>query len=421
MKISLFQFSPYRKNVWKNFELVKQAVEESALQGSSIIVLPELWASGPLMEPAQAERAAAETAELLPELQQISQGNNLIVVGGLCVKEQGMLYNSQVFSMPDGYQYEYRKIHLFPLFREPEIFTPGKGAAPVSLGFHDQENCLAGPMICYDIRFPELARHLVRHGASVLIVSALWPMSRIDNFELLCRARAMESQVFLVAANGTGRTGGLEFGGNSLCCGPDGGFICRTGKGDGLHTFEISLPAVKQRRALFSSALSPKPWELNSASKIVSLAHLKEMVNARRAAGQKMAFTNGCFDILHAGHVSYLEKARSQGDFLVVGLNSDRSVQRIKGPERPVNPEEQRARVLAALGCVDYVILFQEETPKILIEALVPDILVKGADWPEDQIVGADFVKRHGGRVERIEFEVDISTTAIIERVSGRN
>ena len=129
-------------------------------------------------------------------------------------------------------------------------------------------------------------------------------------------------------------------------------------------------------------------------------------------------FTNGCFDLLHAGHVSYLEQARRAGDCLVVGLNSDRSVRSLgKGPGRPINTQDDRARVLSALGCVDYVVVFDEATPLNLITALRPDVLVKWADWPEEQIVGAAEVKAAGGKVVRISFEHDRSTTGLVNKI----
>ena len=136
-----------------------------------------------------------------------------------------------------------------------------------------------------------------------------------------------------------------------------------------------------------------------------------------KKAGKSIVFTNGCFDLLHAGHVDYLEKARSLGDFLVIGLNSDLSVRKIKGPERPVNPQEFRARVLSGLECVDYIVLFDEETPERLIKELKPDFLVKGSDWKEDQIVGAKFVKSYGGKVIRIDFSYQVSTTGLIGKI----
>jgi len=130
-----------------------------------------------------------------------------------------------------------------------------------------------------------------------------------------------------------------------------------------------------------------------------------------------VVFTNGVFDILHAGHVMYLESARALGDTLVVGLNSDSSVRRLKGPERPVNIVEDRARVLAALRCVDHVVIFEDDTPLAVIEALVPTVLVKGGDYTRDSVVGADVVEQHGGCVVLIPLLEGRSTTSIITRV----
>ncbi len=131
-------------------------------------------------------------------------------------------------------------------------------------------------------------------------------------------------------------------------------------------------------------------------------------------------FTNGCFDLLHVGHVRYLAAARAQGDLLIVGLNSDRSVAEIKGPRRPLVPERERAEVLAALACVDFVVVFDAAHPLALIQAIVPDVLVKGADWPEAEIVGADAVRAGGGRVARIPVVEGASTSALITRVIER-
>ena len=139
---------------------------------------------------------------------------------------------------------------------------------------------------------------------------------------------------------------------------------------------------------------------------------------ARTLAGRGgVVFTNGCFDILHPGHVDYLQRARAMGDSLVVGLNSDASVRRLKGSRRPVNDEESRAVVLAALACVDYVIVFEEDTPYELIGAIVPDVLVKGGDWSVDRIVGRDIVERAGGRVFSIPLLAGYSTTGIVDRI----
>jgi rfaE bifunctional protein nucleotidyltransferase chain/domain len=138
-----------------------------------------------------------------------------------------------------------------------------------------------------------------------------------------------------------------------------------------------------------------------------------------KASGSTIVFTNGCFDIIHAGHVQYLEQAKQLGDILVVGLNSDSSVKRLKGNDRPVNSQQNRALVLAALESVDYVIIFEEDTPYELIKAIQPDVLVKGGDWQEDSIVGSNIVKSKGGKVISLPFWDGLSTTIIIETLGN--
>jgi D-beta-D-heptose 7-phosphate kinase/D-beta-D-heptose 1-phosphate adenosyltransferase len=138
---------------------------------------------------------------------------------------------------------------------------------------------------------------------------------------------------------------------------------------------------------------------------------------AARAAGRRVVFTNGVFDLLHPGHVRYLQQARAHGDLLIVGLNSDRSVRANKGPTRPINPEQERAEVLAALACVDAVTIFDEDTPHDIISAIQPDVLVKGADWAADAIVGRDIVEARGGKVVRVAVEQGHSTTSIVDRI----
>jgi rfaE bifunctional protein nucleotidyltransferase chain/domain len=155
-------------------------------------------------------------------------------------------------------------------------------------------------------------------------------------------------------------------------------------------------------------------------SKIIPLSEITVLVDSLKAQRKRIVFTNGCFDLLHAGHVRYLTEARAQGDCLIVGLNTDRSVNRIKDPRRPLIPESQRAEVLAALTCVSYLVLFEEPDPLRLIEAIKPDVLAKGADWAEDDIIGADLVRSYGGRVFRVGLVGGISTTEIIRRIVER-
>jgi rfaE bifunctional protein nucleotidyltransferase chain/domain len=151
--------------------------------------------------------------------------------------------------------------------------------------------------------------------------------------------------------------------------------------------------------------------------KIIKREALKEKVQALKRAGKSIVFTNGCFDFLHVGHVRYLKAAKAQGDVLVVGLNSDGSVRQIKGPRRPVVPEDERAEILASLACVDFVTLFAEPDPAMIIRFLMPDVLVKGADWAKDAIVGRDIVESAGGRVVRIPLTEGVSTSGLIEKI----
>ncbi len=151
--------------------------------------------------------------------------------------------------------------------------------------------------------------------------------------------------------------------------------------------------------------------------KIVPREKLVATVRDLKAAGKKVVFTNGCFDLLHVGHTRYLREARLLGDALVVAVNSDASVHAIKGPSRPLQPEADRAEIVASLECVDYVTLFDEDTPRAVITALVPDVLVKGGDWPLDRIVGRDIVEAAGGTVTTIPLVEGRSTTDLLNRI----
>jgi rfaE bifunctional protein nucleotidyltransferase chain/domain len=159
---------------------------------------------------------------------------------------------------------------------------------------------------------------------------------------------------------------------------------------------------------------------MDVSAKIVTAGKLISGLDKARRAGKKIVFTNGCFDILHVGHVRYLAAARSEGDLLVVGLNSDASVRSIKGDRRPLVNQDQRAEVLASLVYVDYVVIFDEPDPLRMIQTLKPDILVKGADWEEENIVGAEFVKSIGGKIIRAKLVPEVSTTRIIDRIVRR-
>jgi D-beta-D-heptose 7-phosphate kinase/D-beta-D-heptose 1-phosphate adenosyltransferase len=155
--------------------------------------------------------------------------------------------------------------------------------------------------------------------------------------------------------------------------------------------------------------------------KIKNQATMKEEAERAKKEGKKVVFTNGCFDILHQGHVRYLSEAKKCGDYLIVGLNSDRSVRSIKGKNRPFIPEGARAELLAALCFVDGVVIFDEEDPLAIIKYIQPQVLVKGADWAEDDIIGAELIKKTGGEVKRIPLVPGISTSDIIHRIIDLN
>jgi len=160
---------------------------------------------------------------------------------------------------------------------------------------------------------------------------------------------------------------------------------------------------------------------IGAMPKIVDIQSFLAAREEMKRAGNRLVFTNGCFDLLHAGHVRYLSEARALGDALVVALNSDRSVRELKGEGRPILNEQERAEVIAALEAVDYVVIFDEETPRELITALLPDVLVKGGDWPLDEIVGRDEVEAAGGRVLSLPYVEGSSTSDIIERIRNRS
>ncbi len=156
---------------------------------------------------------------------------------------------------------------------------------------------------------------------------------------------------------------------------------------------------------------------MDSQRKIKSASALFRLVGRAQARGVSVVFTNGCFDLLHTGHVTLLERAKRHGDLLIVAVNSDRSVRALKGRGRPVQPQRERARLVAALGCVDYVTVFDQRTPQRLVERLHPQVLIKGADWASGAIVGREVVERGGGKVLRIPLVQGRSTSGLIERI----
>lgn len=422
MKIAIFQFSPEQGNVECNRDKVLTAMEEAFKRGADILLLPELWTTGVLRERSKA--LFNSTDQILKELVEISHKNSIVIIGGmpeLVEKNQSSSYFNTCFvTDSEGALTSYRKINLFKPMGEDKIFDKGKEPSLFNMTVKGKE-ITAGIITCFDIRFPALSRHLATMGAEIIFMPSLWPMARKKHLELLARARAVENQCFTAVSNACGLSGDTEFAGSSGIYAPDGHEIVMAGEEEGIIFAEINLDEVKEARQNFITAKPENVWQITSSGKLQPLDSLKKITKKRQASGQKMVFTNGCFDILHPGHTAYLETAREQGDFLVIGINSDSSIRNIKGESRPVNNEHSRASVLSALASVDYVVLFSEETPYNLIDALSPDVLVKGADWEENQIVGADIVKKRGGRVVRVPFIHQISTSLIIEKINKKD
>ncbi len=397
----------------KNLFTVQELLAELSPPPGAIIVLPELWSAGFFYK--QPLTQTAKTEEMLTSLTGLAKSYGICFVGSLpeMVKkrEKEFFHNTLYFVGPEGMMGTCRKQQLFAPMGEDRFFQPGTDPVPVSTPWG-----IIGGLVCFDLRFPELAREQQVRGAKVLVVSGQWPAARIENWRILLQARAMENQVYIIACNRCGTTDKTVFGGHSMILGPDGSILAEAGEGVECGGAAFDTEMLEDTRAAFRTS-GITPYRFSDQNKICSLPELLEQVACYRSAGRKMVFTNGCFDILHEGHVTYLEAARKEGDCLIVGLNSDDSIRAIKGPDRPVNNEASRARLLSSLGCVDHVVLFSDETPHSLITTLMPDVLIKGADWPVEKIVGAREVLANGGEVKTIELVADFSTTGLIKKI----
>jgi len=415
-RVALCQLQVLAGQAMANLARLRALLSAADLRPDTLVVLPELWAFG--IDLRRARELAVETPSLLAALGEEAAARRLYFAGSLpeaipaATARDGVACHNTLFLIgPAGVLGRYRKQHLFHPWHEERFFVPGRDPAPLSGPFGP-----LGAMVCYDLRFPEIARLQVQQGAGLLVLSALWPQERLEHWRVLLQARAIENQAYVVGCNGCGDSGGIALAGHSLVVAPDGAIVLELGASQELCQVTLDSERLSGLRQRFCPA-GERPWAEDDAGKVRELPELLQRLAPLRALGGRIVFTNGCFDLLHSGHVRYLQEARRAGDCLVLGLNSDRSVRALKGSARPVNAEVDRARVLAALGCVDHVVIFDQETPLELIEAIRPQVLVKGADWPEDGIVGAREVRSWGGEVRRIPFERDISTTAILQRI----
>jgi D-glycero-beta-D-manno-heptose 1-phosphate adenylyltransferase len=409
--VACVQFPIVLGEIEENIRQAEHLIAAHAPAPESLLLLPEMWATG-----FDYQRTAAlgqRTPEILAAMQRLAAAHQIYLAGSLTELDTdgGLPRNTLYLVGRQGVIGKLSKQHLFTFWQEDHYYQGGMATPPLQT----PHGLLAG-LVCYDLRFPEVARHQVFAGARLLAICAQWPLSRLDHWQTLIRARAIENQVYVAAVNGCGRTGAMDMAGHSMIVGPDGTVLRSAATEAAVIAARLDTTAIDEQRHRFYPA-GDRAWLTDDRQKIHTLDAAVAKINLLRQQGSRIAFTNGCFDILHAGHVSYLEAARRTADCLVVGLNADISVRGLKGSGRPVNSEMDRARVLAALGCVDHVVFFAEPTPIDLITALMPDVLVKGADWPEDQIVGAAEVKAGGGRVVRITFEHDRSTTGLIDKI----
>lgn len=395
-----------------NLQTISLLLDTNPPATGTILALPELWGAG--FDYDSLTEQAAQTPQLLANLQNLCQKHQLVLAGSLPAQEPEGIKNTLYIVDESGVIASFAKQHLFGPMAEDNHFAPASSlqAAPTKYG------TLAG-LVCYDLRFPELAKQQVQQGAELLVVCAQWPKERIKHWRILLQARAIENQVYVMACNRVGATGGTEYGGHSMLIDPNGVILAEGDDEPLLSHAPFNAKTRLQLQQRFNT-VGPKPWRVADKNKVYILEELIPAIKQVKKNGQKVVFTNGCFDILHEGHVTYLEAARRQGDCLIIGLNSDASISSIKGPDRPVNKESSRARLLAALGCVDYVVIFGDDTPLKLITSLIPNVLVKGADWPIDQIVGGKEVMEAGGVVKTIEFVGDFSTTGMIEQIRSK-
>ena len=393
MRLGIFQVKPL-EDFCKNCERLQNLIKNSKAE---VLVFPELALTGYKLE--QFELSSLNLfqeliLDCLKRLQRVISEGQTLLIGAPGVREEE-LRNCVYMVTSSDVEVVSEKLMLFPGI--DDVFRPGRVKKVLKIG-----NVKIGIILCFELRSPEVFRYFLKEGVEAFFVVAEWPVSRLNHWKTLLSARAIENKSFVVGVNSLG---------GSCVIAPDGTVVKELSLEEEVLEVEMEFLTPELPYPLRTPFVNPQQ------NKVKALEELKEISQIRQSKGQKMVFTNGCFDILHAGHVDYLEKARALGDFLVVGLNSDKSIKKIKGKKRPVNPEALRAKVLSGLKCVDYIVIFEEETPERLIKELKPDILVKGADWEEDKIVGATFVKSYGGEVHRIEFTFNTSTTNIIEKI----
>ncbi|MDD2463843.1 MAG: adenylyltransferase/cytidyltransferase family protein [Desulfobulbus sp.] len=367
--VACLQFPIVLGEVERNLSQVRHLLMAEPPSPHTLVVLPEIWATG--FDYPRTLELGQRTPKILATMQELASAGQFYLVGSLTAPDatDALPRNTLFLVGPDGVAGSISKQHLFRFWQEDQHYQGGQ-AAPLISTSHGP----LGGLICYDLRFPEVAKRQAFAGGRLLVISAQWPLSRLDHWQTLVRARAIENQCYIAACNGCGLTGSLEMAGHSMIIAPDGQVLQQAGLEADLITMPLHPEIVDEQRRRFFPA-GDRPWLSVDKDKIVSLEQLTSELSLIRRHGSRVAFTYGDFDILNTAHVNALEEARRSADCLVVGLKSKTTAQEQNATRQPVNNEADRARVLAALGCVDYVVLFHEKTPEQLIAAIRPDVL----------------------------------------------
>jgi D-beta-D-heptose 7-phosphate kinase / D-beta-D-heptose 1-phosphate adenosyltransferase len=363
--------------------------------------------------------SADVTARLITAFESSFPGADVVCIEdygkGVCTPElcQAIIGRARAAGVP--VLVDPAKISDYSKYRSATAITPNRNEAELATGMptdgeaSPEVNCDVARVLLERLDLEAVVLTLDRHGA-LLVERDSTDRSKQRSVALPTVARDVYDVTgagdMMLAALAAARANGIAW--------PDAVRFANAAAGLEVEVFGVEpMPLEKIHHELLVRAGGLD-------GKLRTLEQILVQVAACRRQDRRIVFTNGCFDILHSGHITLLEKAAAHGDFLIVGLNSDESVRRLKGQGRPVNNELDRARVLGALGCVSAVMIFGEDTPMRLIESIRPDVLVKGADYTKDRVVGADVVEAHGGRIVLIDLVEGQSTTGVIEKLRAR-